>query len=85
MSMDRDEIERIINTTQKRQAEIRTADTLENEARLMSLMKSKGAIVKRGRQKGPQRYTVIISNRSVGPVTLFDVEGIWKKIFGEKA
>lgn len=83
--MDKKEIECIVSAARQRLAEIDAADTPENEERLTALMKSKGIIVKRGRQKGPQRYTVTISNTSVEPVSLFDVEGIWKKISGEKA
>ncbi|MBX3488573.1 hypothetical protein [Parvibaculum sp.] len=83
--MDRDEIEGMANAIQKRQSDIQASDTLENEARLVALMRSKGAIVKRGRQKGPQRYTVIMPNGRVGPVTLFEIESIWRKISGEKA
>jgi hypothetical protein len=83
--VNRDEIESIINAAPKLKAEIYAADTPENEARLMRLMKSKGIIVKRGRQKGPRRYTVAVPNGIIGPVTLFDVEDIWMKTFGGKA
>lgn len=56
------------------------ADTLENELRLTALLKSKGVIVKRGRQKNPARYTVTMQNSSIGPVTLLDLEQIWNKV-----
>lgn len=44
LSMDCDEIEGMANAIQKRQSDIRASDTLENEARLVALMKSKGAM-----------------------------------------
>ncbi|RWF99701.1 hypothetical protein [Mesorhizobium sp.] len=80
----RDELEAIYARARQLKIEIRSADTPENEARLVDLLKSKGIKVKRGRQKGANRYTVKVTNGSIGPVSLYDLEEICRKIFGEK-
>jgi hypothetical protein len=78
--MTRDELKALVADAQQRESEIRAADTPQNEARLVKLLQSKGITVKGGRQKGPQRYTAKLSNGSIGPVTLFDLERVWDKV-----
>ncbi len=79
-----DEIESMHAKAQQQKIDICSADTPENEARLIGLLGSKGVTVKRDRQKGAHRYTVKLTNGTIGPVSLYDLEGIWQKISGEK-
>lgn len=48
--------------------------------RLIPLLKTLGVSVKRGRQKGPARYTVQMKNATFGPVTLLELEDMARRL-----
>ncbi len=53
---------------------IKEADTPENEARLKQLVEERGARLERTRGRNPQQYRLVLSNGSLGSVTLAEVE-----------
>lgn len=72
--MDAEQLRRMIQRHKQ-------ADTPENEARLKRLVEKRGARLERTRGRNPQQYRLVVSNGSVGSVTLADVED-WLAMIG---
>lgn len=75
--MNTEEIRDLALLARQKLQEIEAADTLTNERRLTELLATRGIQLRRGRNKGPSRYTIRLAggDQIVG-VTLADVESL---------
>ena len=78
--MDLMELSALKERTRLELEAIKTADTPENEARLIAALASLGVKITRLRLKTPQRYRVKLANGSIERSNLLDLERMLAKL-----